>query len=240
MRHHLLAAASIVLALAACSESNAESAGPATSRTYQVGGFTGIKVSGPFDVKVVTGKPVSVSASGPQKLLDETEVVVEGGKLLIRSKKKGWFGGMNWSGRDPFVFTVTVPTLESAALEGSGDLDIDAVRGDRFTGAVTGSGDLRLKQVTVGTLSLSVTGSGDLSAAGEARQASFAVAGSGDLDASNLKATDAAARVAGSGNIRAQVTGTAQANVAGSGDIDIKGGARCQSRTNGSGEIRCS
>jgi hypothetical protein len=240
MRHHLLAAASIALGLGACSESNAESAGPAASRTYQVGGFTGIEVSGPFDVRVVTGKPVAVSASGPQRLLDETEVVVEGGKLLIRSKKKGWLGGMNWDGRVPFVFTVNVPALDSAALEGSGDIDIDAVRGERFTGAVTGSGDLRLKQVAVGALGLSVTGSGDISAAGEARQATYAIAGSGDLDASNLKATDAAARVAGSGNIRAQVTGTVRANVAGSGDIDIRGGARCQSRTDGSGEIRCS
>jgi hypothetical protein len=241
MRHHLLVAASVVaVTLAGCSEGKAEAAGSAVSRTYPVGGFNAITVSGPFDVRVVTGKPVSVSASGPQKLLDQTEVVVEGGKLLIRSRNKGWFQGMNWNSREPFVFTVSVPALQSAVLEGSGDVEIDQVRGDRFTGAVTGSGDLRLRQVAVGALGLSVTGSGDISAAGQAREATYAIAGSGDVDASNLRVTDAAARVAGSGNIRAQVTGTARANVAGSGDIDIKGGARCQTRTDGSGEIRCS
>ena len=92
--------ATSILALSACSQGRAESAGPTVSRNWQVGGFTALEVSGPYDVKVVTGKAVSVSASGPQKLLDETEVVVDDGKLRIRPKKKNWMGGMSWSSRD--------------------------------------------------------------------------------------------------------------------------------------------
>ncbi|GAA3997958.1 head GIN domain-containing protein [Sphingomonas humi] len=241
MRHHLLAAAALsALSLTACSEGHAESAGPAVSRTYQVANFSGIEVSGPFDVKVATGKAISVAARGPQKLLDETEVTVEGGKLVIRPKRKGWFGGMNWGSNDPAVFNVTVPSLESVAVAGSGDVDVDRIAGERFRGNVAGSGDLRLPQVAVTDLGLSIAGSGGIKAAGQAQQARYEIAGSGDVDASGLRSTDASADIAGSGSIRAQVTGTAKASIAGSGDIDIRGGARCQSSKHGSGDIRCS
>lgn len=242
MRQQLLvtAAALSIMGLSACSEGRAESAGPSTSRSYQVGGFTGLEIAGPFDVRVTTGKAVAVSAQAPQKLLDATEVVVEGGTLKIRPKKKGWFGGMSWSSRDPAVFTISVPALDSAQIAGSGDMDIDRVSGDGFKGAVAGSGNLRLGQVAVRELGLSIAGSGDITAAGQAQSASFSIAGSGDLDASGLRSTDAKVSIAGSGNIKAQATGTASASIAGSGDIAITGGARCQTSKHGSGDIRCS
>jgi hypothetical protein len=243
MRHHLLVAAatSALIGLSACSEGRAESAGPAVSRNYQVAGFTQIEVAGPFDVKVTTGKAVSVSASAPQKLLDQTEVLVKDGKLLIRPAKKNWLAGMtSWSSREPSVFTITVPSLEAAAIAGSGDIDIDRVAGERFTGEIAGSGSLRLPQVAVRELGLSIAGSGEIMAAGRAQRASYEIAGSGDMDASRLNAVDAEAEIAGSGDIKAHATGTARASIAGSGDIAISGGARCTSSKNGSGSIRCS
>lgn len=243
MRQHLFVAATAasILALSGCSVGRAESAGPAVSRNYQVDGFTGLEVAGPFDVKVVTGKAVAVSARGPQNLLDETEAVVEDGKLLIRPKKKNWLGGMSWSGsREPAVFTVSVPSLDSAAVAGSGDIDVDRVSGDRFKGEIAGSGNMRLATVAVQELGLSIAGSGEMTAAGQARRATYEIAGSGDLDASRLRATDAEAEIAGSGNIKAMVTGNAKARIAGSGDIAITGGARCQSSKDGSGNISCS
>jgi hypothetical protein len=87
---------------------------------------------------------------------------------------------------------------------------------------------------------LTIAGSGGVKASGSAKRASYSIAGSGDLDAGNLTATDADAEIAGSGSIRARVTGTAKASIAGSGDIDISGGARCTQSKHGSGSIRCS
>lgn len=242
MRHQLLLTAAIAATagLAACSEGRAESSGPTVGRTYPVGGFTGIEVAGPFDVKVTTGKAVSVAASGPQKLLDETEVAVRDGKLVIRPRRKGWFGSMNWTSNQPSSFTISVPALDSVEVAGSGDIDVDRVAGQRFKGAIAGSGNLRLPQVAVNELGLAIAGSGGITVAGQAQKASFEVAGSGDVDASALRAAEAEAEIAGSGNIRANVSGTARASIAGSGDIDIRGGARCQSSKAGSGEIRCS
>lgn len=237
MRHLILVAGSAVL-LAACSESQAQE-GPSVSRAFDVGAFEGIEVAGPFDVMVTTGKPVAVSVEAPQRLIDAMEVTVRDNRLVIRPKRSGWFGGMQWRGR-PAKVRVSVPSLASAAIAGSGDIVIDRVQGERFDGSVAGSGDLRLGQAAVRDLKLSIAGSGEVQAAGRAERASYAIAGSGDLDASGLTATSAKAEIAGSGNIRARVTGEAKASIAGSGDIDISGGARCQQSKQGSGNIRCS
>nr|WP_314441836.1 head GIN domain-containing protein [uncultured Sphingomonas sp.] len=242
MRRHLLAATAAVIAtgLAGCSEGQAQSGGPTVSRNYQVGAFTGLEVSGPFDVNVATGKAVSVAATGDQRLLDNTEVVVEDGKLKIRPRKSSWRANMTWGSRAATTFTVSVPALESANIRGSGDINVDKVSGQRFAGAIAGSGNLRLPQVAVNQLALAIAGSGEITVAGTARNASYDIAGSGDLDASGLRSVDADASISGSGDIRAQATGTAKARVAGSGDIAISGGARCQTSKSGSGDIRCS
>ena len=241
MRRQLIAASMLAtLGLSACSEGSAQDAGPQTSRNYQVGSFTGIEVSGPFDVTVTTGRPVAVAAQGSQRVMEALEVKVENGKLVIRPLKKGWFNGMSWSSRDKVAFTVSVPSLAEAGIAGSGNMRIDQVSGDSFKGGIAGSGDLRVGRLAVRDLDLGIAGSGEVSVAGQAQRAKYGIAGSGDLDASGLRAVDAEAEIAGSGNIRAQVTGNAKATIAGSGDIAITGGARCTSSKNGSGNIRCS
>lgn len=239
MRHALLSAIA-ALAVAGCSASHAEDRGPTVTRSFPVGAFDRVEVAGPFDVKLTTGKAVAVAASAPQKLLDETEVVVEDGKLHIRFKKKGWFGNMGGNARDKAVFTVSVPSLVEAGIAGSGMMQIDEVSGDRFKGGIAGSGDLQVGRLAVQQVEFGIAGSGTIVASGEARAAKYGIAGSGDLDASALRTTDAEAKISGSGTIQAQATGTARATINGSGDIAITGGARCQTSKNGSGDIRCS
>ena len=131
-----LTIAAAAIAASACNVgANAEERDPGsqTSRTYQVGAFDRIEVSGPYDVKVATGGSPGASATGGDKLLDETEVVVEGNVLKIRAKKKN---GIRWSwGRKGKAeFTVTTAMLREAGIAGSGAIAIDKVEGD-FSGA---------------------------------------------------------------------------------------------------------
>lgn len=234
----LMASVVASMAVAGCSAGRAENAGPTVNRSFPVGDFTRLEVAGPFDVRVATGKAASVTASGPQELIERMEVAVEDGELRVRPEKKGW---LNWgwnSGKA--VVTVTVPALEAVRVAGSGDIDVDRVAGERFSSEIAGSGDLRLGAVQVKELKLAIAGSGSVQAAGQAEQASYKIAGSGDLDAGGVKTRRAEASIAGSGSIRANASDTASATINGSGDIEIGGGARCETAKHGSGDIRCS
>ena len=86
MRILLITAA--FLPLAACHASwdhdgagggyNAKNAGPMTSRTYDLAGFTAVDLRGSDDVDVKVGPAFSVKAEGGANVLDDLEITVQG------------------------------------------------------------------------------------------------------------------------------------------------------------------
>ena len=83
-----LGMAAAAMAAAGCTEARSENGGPVVDRNYQVGEFDRIELAGPYDATVRTGSAISVHARGNQKAIDNLEVVVEDGALVIRPKKK--------------------------------------------------------------------------------------------------------------------------------------------------------
>ena len=239
----LLPIAAVVLLAAGCNWSKADAetrdAGPAVARTYAVGSFDRIRVMGPYQVNVVTGRQPGVSARGGEAILAETEVVVENGVLRIGPKKHRnirW----NWSRDSRVTVEVSAAALRGAEIAGSGDINVDRVAKADFKAAVAGSGNLRLARVEGGRLDVSVAGSGEVFAAGQAEALEVSIAGSGDVDVSGLQVADADISIAGSGNVRAHAKNAARVSIMGSGDVAISGGARCDVTKAGSGDVRCS
>lgn len=238
----VLALSAIAALASGCNFSNggeARDAGPAVDRTFQVGAFDRITVSGPYDVKVTTGGQPGVRARGGEAVLAETEVVVEDGELKIRPKNKH---GNRWSwGKDNQVtMMVSAAAIHGATIAGSGGIDIDRASGGDFTGSVAGSGDLALGRVEANSAKFAIAGSGGVRAAGKVNTLEVSIAGSGDVDLAALTATDAEVSIAGSGNVRATATGTAKVSMMGSGDVEVTGGAKCEVSKHGSGDVRCS
>lgn len=239
MRRILISSAA-ALALAGCHFSGrAESreAGPETSRNYQVGNFDRIEVMGPYEVAVTTGGATRVAASGGANLLDETDVLIEDGALVIRPKKhKGVrFNWRNGKAR----FAINVEALRGAAIAGSGDVMVDKVAGD-FAGEVKGSGSIGVGAMRGGTASIEIAGSGEFTGSGQVDALDVEIAGSGDVNLAGLTARTADISIAGSGNVRANASDTAQVKIMGSGDVELGGGAKCTVKKAGSGNVRCS
>jgi hypothetical protein len=243
MMRKSIAAALIAVAAAtsACGQNRSENGGPTVAKNYKVGSFDQIEVGGPFNVEVRTGANPSVSARGPQKMLDHMVVEVRGGKLVIRPEREKGLFRSGWHFRDTVEVTVTVPMLRGAAIGGSGDIKVNEIKGDAFDGSVAGSGSLDVGKLDVQSLKLSVAGSGAAQArAGRAQSASFDIAGSGDIDAKGVQAQTAEVSIAGSGNVAANATNTASVSIMGSGDVDVSGGAKCSVSKAGSGDVHCS
>jgi hypothetical protein len=238
MRNVILATTVAALATTACHAYREEDrdAGSRVTRSYQVGAFDKIAVAGPYDVKVVTGGQPGVTAVGGDKLLDETEVVVDGDTLEIRPKKRK---GIRWNWNNGKAeFTVNAAALRGAAIAGSGDISVDKVAGD-FEGDVAGSGGLQLASVNGGKVKLSIAGSGGVKAAGKADSVDISIAGSGDVDTKGLASRTADVSIAGSGNVSAHASETADVSIMGSGDVDMTGGAKCKVSKAGSGNVNC-
>jgi hypothetical protein len=240
----VIAAAAVAAASAtsACSHARGEDAGPTVSRNYNVGSFSQIELAGRYDVDVRTGPKISVSASGPKKLMERLLVEVRGDRLVIHPRnERRWWNSDGWHGHDKVQVTVTVPSLSAATLAGSGGIRIDKVQGDRFQGEIAGSGDLHLGSVEVGLLKLGIAGSGGVNAGtGRARSAEYEIAGSGGLNAAGVSVEQLKVSIAGSGDIKAKASGAADVDIMGSGDVEVTGGAKCSISKAGSGNVRCS
>lgn len=228
------------LPLIACSAGNAESGeaaearGKGPSRSFEATGFSGVELRGGDDVDVRVGPAFSVRAQGPSEELDKLEIVRDGDMLRVGRKR-----GFNWGKSESVKVFVTMPRIAAASVAGSGDMVVDRVEGERFSGAIAGSGNLSLASIAVKDAELSIAGSGDLTGAGRAARLEMNIAGSGDIDARQLTADRAEVSIAGSGNARAQVNGPAEVDIVGSGDVDLGSGARCDVSKMGSGEVHC-
>lgn len=228
------------LLTAACNHAGAQDSGPEVSRDFRVAEFDRIEVSGPYDVDVRTGSGATVSAKGPEKLIERMEVVVEDGRLTIRPRKEDGQFNIGWT-RGHVAVQVTVPMLRGAEVAGSGDIKIDKVQGDRFEAGIRGSGDIKVEHVDVQSFAASVTGSGDVRAgSGKTDAVDLRISGSGKIDTQGLQAETAATTIKGSGNIAAHASGSAEVRIYGSGDVEISGGAKCNVENRGSGNFRCS
>jgi hypothetical protein len=236
----ILSLAAVAIAASAChmgADAETRDPGSSVNRNYQIAAFDRIEVSGPYEVKVTTGGAPGASATGGDKLLDDTEVLVENGVLKIRPKKKGGIS-FHWGKRGTAKFTVTTAMLHGAAIAGSGGISVDKVDGD-FKGAIGGSGDLDVAAISGGAVDLTIGGSGSISAAGTAQSTNIKIGGSGEVDASGLAAKAASVAIGGSGNAKASASETAKISIAGSGDVAITGGAKCNVSKAGSGNVTC-
>lgn len=210
--------------------------GPEATRQYQVAAFDKVAVAGPYEVNVVTGGTVGVSAKGGSNLLDETDVVVEGDTLKIMPKKQK---GIRWNwNHGKAVFTVNTAALHGASIAGSGGVNVDKVAGD-FEGDVAGSGDLKIASIAGGKVKLAIAGSGAVEASGKADSVDLSIAGSGDIRAGGLASRTADVSIMGSGNVAAHASESADVSIAGSGDVDIAGGGKCSVSKAGSGNVNC-
>ena len=213
-------------------------AGPVTTQTYALTGFTGVEVSGPDDVTIRQGGSFSISARGRQDVIDRLDIKVDGARLVIGRKRDGF----SFSSRDDddLDIAITMPRLDAMRLTGSGSIDADAADGDAVEAVVTGSGDLKVAKLAAKSAEIKVSGSGDIEiGGGTVGAADLAVTGLGDIDAEGLAATTLDVSVTGSGNVDARATGKADVSILGSGDVTIGGGAQCSTRQMGSGTATC-
>ncbi|CAN5172769.1 head GIN domain-containing protein [soil metagenome] len=235
MRHPALLAP--VLLVAACG-GNA-SAGPQTTRSFAVGGFTAVELAGSDDVRVVRGSQASVTATGPADVLDRLDIHVEGDRLKISRKRKAWNMGWGGGSHRGAMVTVTTPGITAATLAGSGNLSVDRVSGDSFKGSLAGSGNLVLANVRVTQVALDLAGSGNLGASGVVRDARLNVGGSGGISALDLVSQTADVSLGGSGDVQVTARDHAKISIAGSGNVTVKGTTNCQIAKVGSGDARC-
>ncbi len=235
-----------LLALTACEGSIAEAVGNASVSSFSdgktisstdtdPGEFDGVTLAGPDNVVFTTDSDFAIRAEGDADAVEQLRYKLSGSQLKIGREGTGIWSG----GSDRVTIYVSAPSLKSAKLAGSGDMQVDKMNSDSAAISVAGSGNVAVAEMATQSLSTKIAGSGNVEMAGTADSAKISIAGSGDVDAKALKADTATIKIAGSGDVTMSSDGTVDAKVAGSGDIRVHGKAECTSKTPGSGKVNC-
>ncbi len=204
---------------------------------YDAQGFDRVGLATPATVEVRVGPAWSVRATGPAEALANLRVEREGGSLRIRPRDD-WKKAQGDINRRVQV-VITMPRLTGASVAGSGQMMVDEVSGGELRGALSGSGSLAFARVAVDALAVSIAGSGTITASGTAGKLSVHESGSGTFRAPGLRASEASVSMAGSGVVRALVSGPAAVSLVGSGSVDLGAQAQCTVKRVGSGRVNC-
>lgn len=239
-----------LLALAACEGSIANAVGDAATSTIgssfsggtaigtsdsNPGAFEGVTLAGPDNIVFTTADAFSIRAEGDDEAVEELRYKISGDQIKIGRDSDG----KSWRDSGKATIYVSAPSLKSAKLAGSGDMEIDAMTTDSTALSIAGSGNIQVAKIETASLSSKIAGSGNLTLAGTAQSIDISIAGSGDVSGKDLNADSANISVAGSGDVELSSDGSVDAKVMGSGDVRIHGEAKCKSRSMGNGKISC-
>jgi Putative auto-transporter adhesin, head GIN domain len=164
-----------------------------------------------MDVTLKQGDSLSVEVRNYTNLLPYIETKVVGNTLVIDND--------GWLSHSDGVVMITIPTLSSVDLVGSGNIN------------------------TVGTfnfndLGIYIGGSGDFSLSGTCKNLNTKITGSGEIHAFNLPTDNVNVVLAGSGNLKLNVLRSLDVSITGSGDVIYKGNPSVNMRVTGSGQVR--
>src|SRR5690606_10118953 len=140
---------------------------------------------------------------------------------------------------EPASFHVSLPRISSASLVGNGGMTIDRVEGTDFSAAVAGTGELDVATLRVDDAQFSIAGSGTLVARGSAHRSRVSIAGSGTLNGRDITSDEASISIAGSGDVALTVRDDARVSIVGGGNVEIAGPAHCSVSGFGGGRVRC-
>lgn len=208
----------------------------AGTRNFGITGFTKVRIDGPYKVTLTTGVPPFARANGSPTALDRLAIEVRGDTLVVHSDRDAWGG---YPGVDPGPVEVSVGTheLSDAALNGSGSLAINRVRGLTFGLAVLGSGAAEINEVAADQLNVSLAGTTNVKLSGRTKRLTAVVRGLAALDAAKLSAPEAHIVAQGSATIDAVAAQSARVEASGPATIRLAGRPSCELQVNGSATV---
>lgn len=202
-------------------------------RSYALGEFQGIEITGSAHVRFRQGDSEAVFVEGDEETQKAVMLDVRGGQLFIRPAGSWKF----WASRRVRV-NVTARDLQRVVISGAADLQAAApVQVGRLHISISGAGLARFDQLKAEQLSFHVSGAGDGQVAGDVNQLQVQVSGKSDFRAEGLMSQRATVRVSGIADVKLWVMQELSVTVSGIGTVDYWGSPSVQRQSSGVARI---
>lgn len=204
----------LAFVLFACSKERINGNGTVVTESRNQSNFTGIKASGSSAVLITQGAAFKVEVKGSSNLIPYYET-----KIVNNVLEVGYKNNVNVK-NDNIQVLITMPTLTSLSLHGSGNISSSGVFAGNtdFNAYIAGSGNINFSSGTTQNFNSTITGSGNIYAINMvADKAETEITGSGSTEitaTTNLKV-----KITGSGNVYYHGTPVITSTISGSGAV---------------------
>ena len=185
------------------------------------------------DLTIRLGDEPALTVTGGENVLERLSTEVDDDRLVIGVNR-----GPLIVGERDLDIEVTVTSLESVIIEGSGDVAAEFGSADEVSLDIRGSGEIETDALDAQTVRTAISGSGSIDVEGRADELEVNLSGSGDVDASGLETATTRIVLSGSGNVSVDVRDSLDVTLSGSGTVRYSGRPEIRSSISGSGEIQ--
>lgn len=205
--------------------------GPIVTKTLDIDDFHHLGLGISADVILTQGSTQEVKIKAQQNIIDNIKTKVKGNSWSINFHD-------NASDYKDITIFITLPTLESISIGGSGNISSTNTfdNSQNMDISIGGSGDVSL-DLRAKDVDISIGGSGKVALKGDGDDLSISIGGSGDVLAFDFPVKNCAVSSAGSGDIDLNVSDKLDVSLVGSGDVTYKGNPKVKSSIVGSGDV---
>ena len=211
----------------------------AAERRVAIGSFDRIRIDGPFEVHIATGRSPGGTIAGDASAIDTVELHVDGSTLVLQRGTGGWAEQRRAAPTTPIIVTLATTELTAASVIAGGTLSVTRMHGGRIDLSVTGTGTITVDDASGDALNATVIGAGSVSVAGRVGTARLVTNGTGAIDAGALDAGDLFVRLDGPGVTRARARYNAGVDDVGLGRVTVLGNPRCTVHASAGGPVSC-
>jgi hypothetical protein len=207
--------------------------GHITSRTENVGSFTGVDVGGAIEVHVKQDAAQSVKIETDENLIQYIEVYTQGSTLVLHPRN-----GFNLDPSRQLIVYVSAPTYKSIEVSGASKIIGDnAISGNEGLKLGASGASKMMIELSGGNVGGDVSGASEINLKGQAAKFDFQASGASHVNAYDLVADDAVVDVSGASGIQITANKNLKAEASGASHVRYKGNASVNSNTSGASSV---
>ena len=214
-KYFVLGLLSVCLFMVSCKKDSVKGSGSIITEPRAVVDFFNVSVSGSTNIFITQGNNFDVKVKAYENIIPYLETKVQDGTLFV-----GFKSNSNISNDNSEVY-ITMPSLNSLALSGSGNISSKGtfLGSGNFKATISGSGNIVIEGGTANNYQINISGSGSVKSFGMiSKQAVISIIGSGNAELTVLQ--DLNATIDGSGNVYYKGTpATVTSKITGGGQI---------------------
>ncbi len=200
------------------------------TQNRDVSGFSGLDVSGGFEVQVTKGNNESLRIEADENLLDNIRTEVKNGVLHIYNEG-------NISTKKSMKAYVTLKELNSLDISGGVKVIGNSTFNPKtFKMDLSGASNVKLDLMT-SRLVADMSGASKVALTGKADQILLDMSGASDVDAADLEAKNVKVEASGASKVKVFAKESLAINASGASNVKYKGSPRITSDTSGGTRI---